>query len=59
MENNYRLNKFRTFSSLCPIYLANSSGPLTDIVRKFHELAILDTRNVLPVPGEPYSKTPA
>lgn len=54
----YLLNNFLTFSSLCPMYFASTSGPLTVIIRKFHCLANFEIRCVLPVPGGPNSKTP-
>lgn len=43
--------------SLAPIYLFNNSGPL--ILMKFspHSLATAEASNVLPQPGNPYSKS--
>lgn len=60
LENGSYLSKrFRTFSSLWPMNLASSSGPLTEIIRKFHMRDSCDTKYVLPVPGDPYNRIPA
>lgn len=46
-----------TACSEAPIYLFNSSGPLTDINRNEQAAAAAPTICVLPQPGGPYSKT--
>jgi len=41
------------------MYLAKSSGPLTEMMRRFQDVANWETKYVFPVPGGPYKSTPA
>lgn len=41
--------------SLAPIYLFNSSGPLTLIKLSPHSLATAEAKRVFPQPGNPYN----
>lgn len=46
------------FSSDWPIYIFNSSGPLTDKKHKLHSVATALANKVLPVPGGPNNSIP-
>lgn len=46
------------FSSDCPIYIFNNSGPFTDKKHKLHSVATAFAISVFPVPGGPYNKIP-
>lgn len=56
MCNAQRNEKFLTDCSDEPIYLFNSSGPLTEMNRKEQAAAAALTMWVLPHPGGPYRR---
>lgn len=59
VAQHMHLNRSRTAASLAPMYLFNTSGPLTPTKRMPAAATAALTMCVLPQPGGPYSSTPA